>query len=182
MQGTVGFELELQPSRIPHESSGLGVFIKHTPTSSATSPSVPVVCPGTVVALFPGLVHLNEPVSLSHYSNPNITLKQIFDFTGSGAGADAGVSLKDQYIRRELLPDPDYRLLMRLDGVFIDSRGGTGGGAGRGGGWLGNPYALAHCVNHPPLASTSHPGTGTGGRVAVPPNVIQVCYTPVRIA
>jgi len=111
----VGFELERRPSTIPN--AGNGVFLRG-------KKGVLIASPGTVLAIYPGLVHLLE------YS--------------SQAG----------YVEKNLLPDPEFMLQVRLDGHIIDGRTAHLCNP--------NPYALAHLVNHVPK----------GGM----PNVLQHMY------
>jgi hypothetical protein len=79
---SVGFDLEKRRSNIP--SAGMGVFVNCDESH--------VICAGTVIALFPGLVHLQE-------------------FTQQG-----------EYIVKNLLPDDDLMLMARSDGHIIDGR------------------------------------------------------------
>lgn len=79
---TVGFELERKESGIP--DAGNGVFIRCRVNQN--------VAPGTVIALFPGLVHLKQFVS------------------------------DGQYVVKNLLPDEEFMLMARTDGHIIDGR------------------------------------------------------------
>lgn len=167
----VGFELELRPSKIqvPQNAvgdavevvadAGMGVFVK----STGAGLDGEMICPGTVLAIFPGLVHLNEPLPLTSPTKTAMSLSSLFDFNKT-------IGIKDEYIHRELLPDPNYQLLMRLDGIFIDSRKPCTSAE-----LLSNPYAVANRINHPPLDPTS---VGTAGGIvrAQAPNVVQLRY------
>lgn len=192
----VGFELELRPSSIP--GAGLGVFIKDVVNQQGQGQGekekeggdrLNVISPGTVVALFPGLVHLNEPIPYLRRPPQSSSIRK--SAASGDRESDSGkgeLVSKDMYIQEELLPDPQYMLLMRLDGIFIDSRtcnqlnqhGSDRGGSGGGDEPLvveRNPYALAHYVNHPP-PDTAAAATPAGARPvsAQPPNVIQLRY------
>jgi hypothetical protein len=101
---SVGFLIECKKSTCNDDNAGMGLFIR--------CPSTTSVPPGTVVAFFPGLVHLPE-------------------FT-----------VKNDYITDNLLPDPDYMLILREDNTIIDSRTASECPI--------NPYGLAHYVNHVP--------------------------------
>jgi hypothetical protein len=176
LSSALGFELELRPSQIklPMGSksedvnapadAGMGVFVK-----SSGDPSIPVICPGTVLAIFPGLVHLNEPLPFTSPTKGAMSLSSLFDFNRT-------IGVKDEYIHRELLPDPNYQLLMRLDGIFIDSRRPCTSAEA-----LPNPYALAHLINHPPVdvgsVVGSVAGSNAGPERAHAPNVVQVRCT-----
>lgn len=172
---TLGYELEVRPSKI--HKGGVGVFIKEQPNLSR---DVPVICPGTVVSVFPGVVHLQEPL-------PYMKI-------------DSKIVTKDEYIETKLLPDPHYMLLMRLDGIFIDSRKCTellshyhpwklnndihSNEIAVTEPCVLNPYAVAQYVNHPPIEESrvliktnSNDNSGESMSVAVgatPPNVVQV--------
>ena len=101
----VGFELICKPSNCPNDS-GNGIFIH-----CSDSKLIPA---GTVIALFPGLVHLAE------------------------------YTRKTEYVD-QLLPDPNFMLVLRSDSTVIDCR--TVNQCAE------NPYALAHLVNHVPKDS-----------------------------
>jgi len=99
----VGFRLECKPSKCSADA-GTGVFIRCPPGAS--------VAPGTLLAFFPGLVHLPEHTA------------------------------KKDYLQDNLLPDPHFMLMGRLDNTVIDARTADA--------CPPNPYALAHLVNHVP--------------------------------
>mgnify|MGYP003386949582 CR=1 FL=1 len=179
---SIGFELELRPSKIqvpnaidtgshtdddetPVTDAGMGVFVKSS--GDNTRDTTPVIFPGTVLAIFPGLVHLNEPLPLTSPTKSAMTLSSVFDFNKT-------IGVKDEYIHRELLPDPNYQLLMRLDGVFIDSRKACTAPD-----LLNNPYALAHRINHPPV-DTDPPTDDDILQRAQAPNVVQLRYDFLR--
>lgn len=82
LKESVGFELERKESNITN--AGMGVFVK--------CDSDHTIVAGTVVALFPGLVHLQE-------------------FTSQG-----------DYVVKNLLPDDELMLMARYDGHIIDGR------------------------------------------------------------
>lgn len=115
----VGFWLECKPSKCNSsdsdngidsggggggEGAGQGVFLRCAP--GVTVP------PGTLLALFPGLVHLPE------------------------------YTTKTNYVQENLLPDPHFMLMARLDNTVIDARTAAQCPA--------NPFALGHMVNHVP--------------------------------
>ena len=103
----VGFNLEAKKSQCS-EDAGDGVYLRCKDDV--------VIPPGTVLGIFPGLVHLPE-------------------FTN-----------KNDYVMENLLPDPDFLLMVRSDGAIIDGRTAHE--------CAPNPYALAHLTNHVPKGET----------------------------
>ena len=99
---TIGFTLEIANSSIctgSESGGGLGVFVKKVKDVKNTNNNdndkgnnnnkQGVVPPGTVLALFPGKVHLAE-------------------FSSNG-----------DYLQQELLPDNDLYLMVRADGQIV---------------------------------------------------------------
>ena len=83
LMNAIGFKIEVKASTCPGDS-GMGLFIVCKPGT--------LIPAGTLLALYPGLVHL-----------PEFTTK-----TG--------------YIRSELLPDPHLMLMLRMDNTVVDAR------------------------------------------------------------
>ena len=103
----VGFSLETKKSECA-DDAGDGIYLRCEEDS--------IIPPGTVLGIFPGLVHLPE-------------------FTN-----------KNDYVMQNLLPDPDFLLMVRSDGAIIDGRTAHECSP--------NPYALAHLTNHVPKGGT----------------------------
>jgi hypothetical protein len=80
---SLGFRVECKPSTCPGDA-GRGLFIACPPDA--------IIPAGTMLALYPGLVHLPE------------------------------YTTKPGYIRGELLPDPNLMLMLRTDNTVIDGR------------------------------------------------------------
>jgi hypothetical protein len=80
---SIGFRVESKPSTCPGDS-GRGLFL--------ACPQDAIIPAGTLLALYPGLVHLPE------------------------------YTTKPGYIRSELLPDPNLMLMLRTDNTVIDGR------------------------------------------------------------
>ena len=80
---SIGFELDCRASKCSSDA-GNGVFIRMHQDG--------IIAPGTVLAFFPGLVHLPE------------------------------YTTKKGYVTEKLLPDPHLMLMCRLDNTIIDGR------------------------------------------------------------
>jgi len=121
LRGALGYSLAVAPSGIPHKEAGLGLWLKGS------------VLPGTVVALYPGVIYNNQQYKfipgypqidrdnsylLSRYDGVVIDAKPWEEGDPYGETCWPPVGLRE---------DPH--------GIDIDGR---------------NPMALAHFANHPP--------------------------------
>ena len=151
---TVGFALRVAPSTVPFVAGGSGADNDVGPGRGVFVRGA--VRAGALVGFSPGTVYTSSDLKL--LLKAYVAREQQSDDAATqkhGAELYEALVLRNEYFFAE----------QRLDGVVLDAHPGRNPHPDC---LHGNPFALAHMVNHPSTAAAGAPATTSGGQPLLP--------------